>query len=72
MAGFQNNPLTKFPLNTHPPGASTQQTPGRQPAAIQHTPIGPVSSTSKNVAVQITPLGAKSVRTNLATPYNKR
>jgi len=70
MAGFQNNPLTKFPLNNHAPGVSSQQAPGRQPPVITHSPIGPtVANTSPQR--QLTPPTSRVQFKGFKSPLHK-
>lgn len=69
MAGFQNNPLTKFPVSIHPPGSSSRAVPGNQAAAVMHTPIGTVTHSQPT---QLTPLGAKTKSfMGFKSPFNK-
>lgn len=69
MAGFQNNPLTKFPTSIHPPGASTRTPPGAQAPRIINTPIGRVAHSSPT---QLTPLGARTkMFAGFRNPFNK-
>lgn len=59
MAGFQNNPLTKFPLNLSPRGSAQTAPPGRAPPILVHTPVGPVQHGTPT-HTQLTPLPART------------
>ncbi len=69
MAGFQNNSLTKFPLNASTKGSANTSPPGTH-GPVVHTPIGPTPGRS-TTHTQLTPLPAKSVAVNVKTPYHK-
>lgn len=69
MAGYQNNPLKKFPVAIHPPGSSTLTPPGMQGHGINATPLGPVS---RVLTTQLTPLGARTkMFAGFKNPFNR-
>lgn len=69
MAGFQNNPLKKFPLAIHPPGSSSRIPPGGQGGGFNPTAVGPISHAPHQ---QLTPLGARTkMFSGFKSPFNK-